>query len=343
MKKAFTLAEVLIGLGILGVVSAITIPTLISNYQERAWNTASQVFERKLEEALKVMNTQQTLAGYKNTFDFINELSKHMKISKICTNDDLVSCFEEKVYWGTDAKEVEMTDIKKAKNFGQDDWDTETVAVQFANGTTGVIAYNPDCKQDPYSNQIKGTNCLAILYDTDGYKNPNTSSKDLRSINVPNLGSDCAAKINGKCFSQVQTLSGMSKSECLAIVNSGKYGNKFNSNECSNCDNSFGKNNCYHMNAVETCGGIDNLPSVADFEALSNILYTSGSIDKTLCTELNFSCSTWTSGLGYLDLWVSNTNGGAGRYVTFNFKQLRGPYDPSSSSSDAKHAICIID
>ena len=51
-KAAFTLAEMLITLAIIGIVAALTIPTLIQNYQERAWNTASQVFQRKLGEAL---------------------------------------------------------------------------------------------------------------------------------------------------------------------------------------------------------------------------------------------------------------------------------------------------
>ena len=35
MKKAFTLAEVLITLGIIGVVAAMTIPSLINAYRER--------------------------------------------------------------------------------------------------------------------------------------------------------------------------------------------------------------------------------------------------------------------------------------------------------------------
>ena len=50
-KAAFTLAEVLITLAIIGIVAALTIPTLIQNYQERAWGTASEVFQRKLGEA----------------------------------------------------------------------------------------------------------------------------------------------------------------------------------------------------------------------------------------------------------------------------------------------------
>jgi prepilin-type N-terminal cleavage/methylation domain-containing protein len=34
MKKAFTLAEVLITLAIIGVVAALTIPTVVRNYQK---------------------------------------------------------------------------------------------------------------------------------------------------------------------------------------------------------------------------------------------------------------------------------------------------------------------
>ena len=36
-KNAFTLAEVLITLGIIGVVAALTLPSLIQNYQKQVW------------------------------------------------------------------------------------------------------------------------------------------------------------------------------------------------------------------------------------------------------------------------------------------------------------------
>ena len=98
-QKAFTLAELLITLSVIGLVAILTIPTMIENHQQKAWNTASTVFERKLEEALKSMNTQETLAGHANTLDFVNELSKHIKINKICKNDNLMSCFEDKGTW----------------------------------------------------------------------------------------------------------------------------------------------------------------------------------------------------------------------------------------------------
>lgn len=87
--SAFTLAEVLVTLVIIGIVAVLTIPAVVKNHQEKTWNTASQVFERRLEEALKSMNAQETLSGYSNTRDFVEELAKHIKITKICENNDL--------------------------------------------------------------------------------------------------------------------------------------------------------------------------------------------------------------------------------------------------------------
>ena len=243
--------------------AALTIPTLVQNYQTRAWDTASTVFTRKLEEALKVMNIQQTLAGYENTEDFVNELSKHIKITKICKNDDLTSCFEDKVYWGTDNEEIEVSTLTTASKFGQKTWNTETVGVQFANGTFGIIAYNPDCTQNPYSNQIKPTSCLAILYDTSAYKNPNTQNKDLRGINVASLGSNsCAFELDGICFGTPFQPTALTSADCNA--NKSKYGIK----ECRTGDDD------YWGGAMKYCAEQgQHLANDAELTTLANDIY----------------------------------------------------------------------
>ena len=217
--KGFTLAEVLITLGIIGVVAALTIPTLVHNYQNKAWATASTVFERKLEEALKTMNTQQTLAGHQNTLDFVNELSKHFKINKICNNNEITSCFEDKITWqiidlekGTDTETIDISGIKTAADLGQQDWDSETIGIQFANGTSGIIAYNPECEQDPYSNLTTGLGCISLVYDTDGFKNPNTFNKDVRGIN--SFLKECAFKSGSTCFSTPFKPEALTNAEC---------------------------------------------------------------------------------------------------------------------------------
>ena len=54
MKKGFTLAEVLITLGIIGVVAAMTMPTLIGKYQKRETVTKLQKFYSIMQQAIKL-------------------------------------------------------------------------------------------------------------------------------------------------------------------------------------------------------------------------------------------------------------------------------------------------
>jgi len=234
-KSAFTLAEVLITLAIIGVVAAMTIPTLVADYQERSWGTAASVFERRLEEALKVMNTQQTLAGYSTTQEFVNELSKHFKILKTCDNNNLMDCFEDSIYWGGNGTFVDMKDKKTTKNFGINDWGTDLIGIQFANGTTALVGYNtltssndpavPVCRQDPYSNEITGMGCLAMIYDTNGFKTPNTFGKDLRSINVLELTDDYNFKTDDgtKWGIPFKVTEPATKADCIEMFGSEDY------------------------------------------------------------------------------------------------------------------------
>lgn len=268
-KRGFTLAEVLITLAIIGIVAALTIPTLVQNFQSRAWETASEVFQRRVEESLKVMNAQGTLAGYTTTEDFVNELRKHMKINKICTNSNIDSCFESEINWGAEQTTVEIKKIKYSKHFGQRDWNTDIVGLLFENGVNALLAYNPNCRQDPFSNQINGLDCVAMLYDTTAFKLPNSSGKDIRSINVSKLGSECAFTVNGTCYGNVFEVTPITKAECEA--------NK----------EKWGINYCFYDNdawagAVKACGGTQNMPTMAQLaEVLSEIYHQEIPTDDT--------------------------------------------------------------
>lgn len=165
-----------------------TIPTLVANYQAKSWSTASDLFQKRLTESLKVMNVQGKLGsygGYKTTEDFIKEFQKHYKINKICDNDKLMQCFEDKITMND--TEIDMTKVKTADNIGQMKWGTNLVGVQFANGVIALMAYNPSCKSDPYNNKIDGSDCLAVIYDTSGFSSPNEYGKDLSLINIEKL------------------------------------------------------------------------------------------------------------------------------------------------------------
>jgi len=200
MNKGFTLAEVLITLAIIGIVAALTIPSLVLRNQQKGWDTSASVFNRKLGEALKIMNLESTLAGQRTTENFVKELSKHIKITKTCNNTELEKCFASEFTVAGENKPIKVSDIKFAKNLNSaKDYGTNVMGLQFANGITALVAYNPDCKQDPYDNNnivsisgdknriSLGTDALSILYDVSGSSTPNNFSggtKDMRGINV---------------------------------------------------------------------------------------------------------------------------------------------------------------
>ena len=58
IKKAFTLAEVLITLGIIGVVASLTIPTLIKNYQKEQTVTQLKKVYSELSQAIKMAEVE---------------------------------------------------------------------------------------------------------------------------------------------------------------------------------------------------------------------------------------------------------------------------------------------
>ena len=235
-KAAFTLAEVLITLAIIGVVAALTIPPLIKNHNEKAWSTAQDVFTKRLEVATRQMNTEEKLAGYASTMDFVNELKKYIKITRICDSDEITKCFAKEVIWSDGEEPIDMSTIQNAASLGQEDWDTDTVAVQFANGVNAVIAYNPNTTQDPYNNQFSATsNSMAILYDVSGNKNPNTNGKDIGKINVTELAGATGCMIpelkDTMCITQILGpqnggYSPMTLEECNQAVSEGTLGIK---------------------------------------------------------------------------------------------------------------------
>ena len=268
-RCAFTLAEVLITLGIIGVVAAMTIPTLMVDINSKQWSTAADVFEKKLNEAMKNMNTAQVISGHPNTLSFVNELGKHFKINKICKNNELQNCFPETVYWGAGEatpEEVDMKEITQASHFGLQDWGTELIGVQFANGVAGLVAYNPKCSGDPYSNQFKGTDCISMLYDTSGNKNPNTLGKDLGNYGVINSlgGATCAFEIGGTCYGTPFDVVAITKSECESLKDD------LGINYCE-------YSNDYWAGAVKYCGGVSKLPTKAQLNEIADYVFNSTS------------------------------------------------------------------
>ena len=202
-RTAFTLAEVLITLSVIGIVAALTIPSMIENHNNKAWSTAKDLWDKKLVEATRQMNIDGVMTGVaSSTEDYMNYFKKYVKVIKTCENDKLENCYAPKfVQTGDKETEVEVSSLTTASTLGQKDWGTNTMGFVIADGTTVVMAYNPNCSSvDPFSEEGQSgqVGCMSMLIDVNGKKGPNRVGDDIELKNA--TISTCDMKFQDKCI-----------------------------------------------------------------------------------------------------------------------------------------------
>ena len=279
-KVAFTLAEVLITLGIIGVVAALTMPALITNIQDRIQQKRIENINQKLSKVTDKMAVQSGLTGYGTTMAFVQEMSKHMKIAKICDNEHLAECWPtQEVTLNDEGKTWEIAKTKNAKTLkisnNAEDW-ADTVGIVTGDGTGMILSYNKKCEfsvddkgfsySDSKSNSLS---CLAGAFDWNGSSKPNKLGKDVTMLApASGLGTECAFELGGKCFTAPFTPTALTRAQCEAEKD--KLGIK----EC-------GFESDYWAGAVKQCGGVSKMPTQADFTELAKVLYNTSSISSS--------------------------------------------------------------
>ena len=205
-KAAFTLAEVLITLAVIGIVAALTLSGLIQNHNEKAWSTAKDLWEKKLTETVRRMNTDGVMTGHNTTEDFMGTFKQYMKVIKTCDNTDINKCYSPKVVTtgkNDDPMEIETDSLTSASSMGLKEWQTNTNTMSFvvADGTTVIMAYQPEC---PYADPIEDTgsqvSCMGYMVDVNGKKGPNRVGKDIQ-LSSGVAFSICDNPIGDMCWS----------------------------------------------------------------------------------------------------------------------------------------------
>ncbi len=143
-RAAFTLAEVLITLGIIGVVAAITLPALIENVTERKNSERHANIVYKVTQAMDIMKAHGELSGtYPSTEAFVDELQKYLKISKRCDSNHIADCWPTDKVIDGDGNEFEVSKAKTGKNLSLNT-NTNNVGLILADGASIILNYNPD-------------------------------------------------------------------------------------------------------------------------------------------------------------------------------------------------------
>lgn len=178
MKKAFTLAEVLITLGIIGIVAAMTIPTLMQRYTEKKTVSVLRETQSILAQALKMSAEENGDAdgwGLEHKMSsadakaIADKLLPYMKIAVDCgVMDDNGICAPNKLYkrldggnWQTYYDRTEYYKVKLL-NGSSIWWRSAHVGEVDTNGSTQFV----------------------VFIDTNGPTMPNTWGKDLFAFYV---------------------------------------------------------------------------------------------------------------------------------------------------------------
>lgn len=198
MKNGFTLAETLITLGIIGIVAAITIPTLINNIQDRQYRTARKVVLATIGEAIRQISVQDEITEATNAKEFVNNyLSKRIKIIQTCENSNLKSCGLEtdthaiSPLFSNNPNVTMPTKIKELSSQLSDSGNIDTSSKSYgfvlANGYAINLFYNPKCMVDDTVSSMSYSGdrvCVNIIYDMNGLKKPNTIGKDIGILSI---------------------------------------------------------------------------------------------------------------------------------------------------------------
>ena len=317
-RSAFTLAEVLIVIGVIGVVAAITIPTLIPLIKDKVDTNRKEVIEDRLIQGFNQLNTLDdgfngSQYAQTGTEGFVRALSKHYKMSQICGAENLKNCFPYAEFTyekDNELKTFKIEDLKSAKNFSlsEDEWHAPAGFIS-AQGTPFIMLLKKDCIMDT-GEGMRGipTSCVQYMYDNNGSNIPNRlgGSYDIQSSGLVKIDS-------GKRPADGTLASAIDGYKTYLILNYDHTGGTSSGNGINTCDkkdepggggDSYCSNNRWAA-AVEACkaAGYD-LPTKEQLQELycrvngkSNPYYSCSSTakDYTLATKVVTSNNFFSS------------------------------------------------
>ena len=358
-KRGFTLAEVLITLAVIGVVAAMTLPTLIAKINEKADSNQKAVIEAKLIQGLNMLDLHGGMNDtYSSTAEFVEELGKYMKITAVCdgTTKAFTECLpysELNYIQNGEQKSIELSKINSASSLnlltgGEKDF-MNPVAIVLGDGTPIILSYDKKCISDPDSVKVDNKqihSCVAGIYDFNGSRKPNLyggdehTRNDLISFNGAKL-KDSYIEIGGvKIISQAKYPTPVSCSDYK-----GQPGYSINACE-------YNDNNDYWVGAMVECknqGG--HLPSGQELATVISALYQGEQITLS-CGPGGMVTKKWdeqvASNLGLINtssfnFWSSSGAGAANAYVLSGSNSIPGStcYSSGGGLRDQRYGVSV--
>lgn len=221
-NKAFTLAEILITLGIIGVVAALTAPALINNSGAAKVGPSLATFVTNFENATQTMMAEQKMSNMKADAVHMTALADHLRMAPYQgtyklydatgTNEQKIdvlsrSAIQELIneILQNPVPGVSINDVTRTVNVmrnGVQTWQLKNGAIML------VVPYNADAFDFRNGRQVGSYRGMAgeILLDIDGNTGVNKAGKDVFGFLLDKSGNLIPAGSNAHRFTDYQGL-----------------------------------------------------------------------------------------------------------------------------------------
>lgn len=206
---AFTLAEVLITLGIIGVVAALTMPALIAKYQEKALETQYAKAKTVLANGYKLMMAKKEIFKVEN-LPILNDCNSMTE--KACMSKEHREAFNKVTDSASNFDTVQLPKdytIQGKEQKSPFNWDDVPYIFVTTDGMTYGISPDEDLKS------------FSVVTDVNGMKNPNTVKKDLYKFRYSGNGllTDVSSELESTEVCSVDTPENCKTEEaCYALL-----------------------------------------------------------------------------------------------------------------------------
>lgn len=356
-EKGFTLVEVLVTVTIIGIVAALTLPTIMTIINKKVTENSEKVFRSKMIKGFNLTKTAGDLnSKYSSTYDFLkNGLGKHLKLVTICDSSHIRNCLPyDIIKYNKDVNTEETFEVKKLStahslNLKEDNGFKDSAAFVLADGTVVVGSYNLNCTVDDGKLDQNISACFDGLYDLNGSRKPNKLGKDILPIHSAGIDASpvVLATLGGvKIISNAQVYDGVAISE---YCENGEPIKEYKKAEVNTCVN--GSRWAAAAKACHDMGG--RLPKEEELAKMAEELYGTTIPYATHYTYSNLNLNVSKipnalSGLGssFTELWSNQENGANRAHARiFNSDSTyddRGHFQRYQTRSDIL-AVCVTD
>lgn len=228
-KKAFTLAEIMIIIGILGIIADMTIPSLVKQINELEIAAADKKLKSTLYSALSLMKANN--GGSLHGLDLGNEIGNYLKTSKNCNITGEQTCWHD-----NNVVRIKQKNGTYNYTLGRTTGGIITADGMYVLIKNGIVncnksPYPGNPASDCYINTVYSAGWCGYYYmDVNGSRGPNLQGKDVRMYS---LWSDGAIFLVGSGYNSGRREATSDKNTDLDASEFNEGGGCYNGNDYS--------------------------------------------------------------------------------------------------------------